>query len=121
MSLLHQYATLESQLHDIQAKLKSLETNKDMKKELEFKQKIEKVMDDYDKSAEDVMDLLSPHSSKRVYVKPTRKPRKLKVYKNPENGEVIETRGGNHKKLREWKEEYGAEIVESWVLQPEEP
>lgn len=119
MSLLQQYTTLESQLHDIQAKLKSLETNKDMKKELEFKQKIEEVMSKYDKSAEDVIDLLSPHSSKKVIIKQTRKPRKLKIYKNPETGEVIETRGGNHKGLREWKDQYGSETVESWVIQPE--
>ncbi|MGN4048294.1 hypothetical protein [Pseudomonas sp. SM4] len=33
----------------------------------------------------------------------TRKPRELKVYKNPNNGEVSETKGGNHKALKEWK------------------
>jgi hypothetical protein len=39
----------------------------------------------------------------------------VKQYKNPHNGEVIETKGGNHKLLKEWKAQYGAEEVESWV------
>jgi hypothetical protein len=28
---------------------------------------------------------------------------------------VIETKGGNHKELKAWKEKYGADTVESWV------
>ncbi len=121
MSLIHKYVALEVELHDLQKQLNDLEKDKRLKTELDFKEKIEEVMRTYDMSAEDVIELFKPYMPQKVYVKPTRKPRKLKVYKHPENGEVIETRGGNHKKLREWKEEYGAEIVESWVLQPEEP
>lgn len=43
-----------------------------------------------------------------------RKQRQLKCYRNPHTGESIETRGANHKLLKQWKEEYGAEVVESW-------
>jgi len=39
----------------------------------------------------------------------------VKVYRNPHNGELIETKGGNHKLLKQWKQEYGAQEVESWV------
>jgi hypothetical protein len=39
----------------------------------------------------------------------------VKVYKNPESGEVVETKGGNHKTLKEWKAKYGSEKVESWL------
>ncbi|MDP0886312.1 histone-like nucleoid-structuring protein, MvaT/MvaU family [Klebsiella pneumoniae] len=46
---------------------------------------------------------------------PQRKPRALKVYKNPHSGEVVETKGGNHGVLKAWKQEYGAETVESWL------
>ncbi|WOF82158.1 histone-like nucleoid-structuring protein, MvaT/MvaU family (plasmid) [Pseudomonas sp. FeN3W] len=45
----------------------------------------------------------------------TRQPRRVKVYRHPDTGEVIETKGGNHKLLKEWKSEYGAETVEGWV------
>jgi hypothetical protein len=39
----------------------------------------------------------------------------LKVYKNPHTGEVVETKGGNHKTLKEWKAEHGSATVESWL------
>jgi len=42
-----------------------------------------------------------------------RKPRQVKVYKNPHTGKVVETKGGNHKTLKEWKAEQGAATVES--------
>lgn len=34
---------------------------------------------------------------------------------NPHTGEFIETKGGNHKGLKAWKVQYGAETVESWL------
>lgn len=43
----------------------------------------------------------------------SRKPRQLKVYKNPHSGEVVETNGGNHKTLKKWKTKHGAATVES--------
>lgn len=34
---------------------------------------------------------------------------------NPNTNEVIETKGGNHKWLKEWKADYGSEAVEPWA------
>ena len=45
----------------------------------------------------------------------SRKPRQVKIYKNPNTGEVVETKGGNHKTLKEWKAEHGSATVESWL------
>ncbi|GHB15540.1 hypothetical protein GCM10007159_42260 [Modicisalibacter luteus] len=36
-----------------------------------------------------------------------RRQRKLKVYQNPNTNEVIQTRGGNHKTLKQWEKEFG--------------
>ncbi|MNH44318.1 hypothetical protein D3C79_1064480 [compost metagenome] len=44
-----------------------------------------------------------------------RKPREVKRYKNPHSGEVVETKGGNHKILKQWKQEHGSDTVESWL------
>jgi len=44
-----------------------------------------------------------------------RRARQTKVYRNPHNGEVVETKGGNHKILKQWKEQYGADAVEGWL------
>ncbi len=51
----------------------------------------------------------------RPEVRSLTKPRVLKVYKNPNTGEVIETEGGNHRGLKEWKAEHGADVVEGWL------
>lgn len=53
--------------------------------------------------------------------KKTRKPRKLKVFKNPHTGEVVETKGMNHRVLKAWKKEYGNETVDSWLVDDNEP
>ena len=41
--------------------------------------------------------------------------RATKRYKNPNTGEIIETKGGNHKILKEWKAKWGKDVVESWL------
>lgn len=41
--------------------------------------------------------------------KGTRRARSLKLYKNPHSGEIVETKGGNHKLLKEWKGQYGSD------------
>ena len=45
----------------------------------------------------------------------TLKGRNLMRYRNPFTGEVVETKGGNHKILKDWKAEYGSDTVESWL------
>ncbi|MBD8615396.1 MULTISPECIES: histone-like nucleoid-structuring protein, MvaT/MvaU family [Pseudomonas] len=45
----------------------------------------------------------------------TRKARVVKTYLNPHTGEKIQTKGGNHKQLKEWKGQWGGDVVESWV------
>ena len=69
----------------------------------------------------DVIALLDPQAAGRksapavAAVKGTRKARDLKVFKNPHTGEIVETKGGNHKLLKAWKAEHGAAEVESWL------
>ena len=46
-----------------------------------------------------------------------RKPRKLKVFKNPETGEIVETRGGNHKILKAWKAQYSLNNIDDWLVE----
>ena len=73
----------------------------------------------YGYSLKDVINLLDPQAGRRAPdAAPkagTRKARQVKVYKNPHTGEIIETKGGNHKGLKEWKAEHGAGTVESWL------
>ncbi len=79
-------------------------------------------MGEYQKSLRDIIALLDPEASRagkspRTAKAPTtsKRARRVKQYKNPHSGEVIETKGGNHKTLKEWKAQWGSETVESWA------
>ncbi|MOA27653.1 hypothetical protein D3C78_1485400 [compost metagenome] len=73
---------------------------------------------EYNYSLPAVINLLDPQAARRAAVESkagTRRPRQVKVYKNPHTGEMVETKGCNHKTLKEWKGQYGSATVESWL------
>ncbi|MCY1460969.1 hypothetical protein D9M71_785760 [compost metagenome] len=90
-----------------------------LKQEIEFETKLRALLAKYGYSLKDIVNLLDPHAGRRAPTvqsqSGTRKPRQVKVYKNPESGELVETKGGNHKMLKEWKAKYGSDTVESWL------
>ena len=119
-SLLQSSVEKEKLLQQLQDELKSLESDERLHKELEFKQKLEDLMGEYEKSAHDVLALLDDSQHKKTDSNTaSRRKRKLKIYKNPNTGETVETRGGNHKVLKAWKDEHGEETVESWLVRTE--
>ncbi|MBZ5876681.1 MULTISPECIES: histone-like nucleoid-structuring protein, MvaT/MvaU family [Chromohalobacter] len=125
MSLLSEYMKKEQLLKQLSEELQQLEKDQRLTSELEFKEKLEALMKEYDKSPAAVIEMLDPQPESRS--KPAtqtntagRRKRKLKIYKNPNTGEVVETRGGNQKTLKAWKDEYGNDTVESWLVRVEE-
>ncbi|AXY43836.1 histone-like nucleoid-structuring protein, MvaT/MvaU family [Halomonas sp. JS92-SW72] len=125
MSLINEYMQMEQQLKQLQANMEKLQNDKRLQSELEFKERLESLMREFDKSAADVIELLNPKpaaAAPKAASAPAgaRRKRKLKIYKNPTTGEVVETRGGNHKTLKAWKDEHGSETVESWLVRVEE-
>nr|WP_134399442.1 histone-like nucleoid-structuring protein MvaT [Pseudomonas aeruginosa] len=120
MSLINEYRATDEAIKELQERLKSLEQDDKLKKELEFEEKLRTLMGTYQKSLRDVISLLDPDAkigkSTRTAKAPAgKRARKVKQYKNPHTGEVIETKGGNHKTLKEWKAKWGPEAVESWA------
>lgn len=120
MSLINEYRATEEAIKELQERLKNLSQDDKLKKELEFEGKLRTLMGEYQKSLRDIIALLDPEakSAKGVRAsKPavTKRARKVKQYKNPHSGEVIETKGGNHKTLKEWKAKWGADVVEGWA------
>ena len=91
----------------------------ELQNEIEFETKLRDLLNEYGYSLRHVIDVLDPKAARRsTQVSPEKTPRRarqVKQYKNPNNGEVIETKGGNHKILKEWKAKYGAAEVEGWV------
>ncbi|MBZ9556766.1 MULTISPECIES: histone-like nucleoid-structuring protein, MvaT/MvaU family [unclassified Modicisalibacter] len=126
MSLLSEYMKKEQLLKQLSEELKQLEGDQRLKNELDFKERLEALMSEFDKSPRDVIDMLDPkpqQSTAASQAKTTssgRRKRKLKIYKNPHTGEVVETRGGNQKTLKAWKDEHGADTVESWLVRTED-
>jgi len=119
MSKLAEFRQLEKHLAEQLQALEALKGDVGLKKEIEFETKLRALLAEYGYSLPNVINLLDPQASRRASaVDPksgTRKPRQVKVYKNPQTGEVVETKGGNHKTLKGWKAEYGSATVESWL------
>jgi hypothetical protein len=119
MSKLAEFRQLEKHLAEQLQALEALKGDAGLKKEIEFETKLRALLAEYGYSLSNVINLLDPKSGRRAPVAESksgaRKPRQVKIYKNPESGEVVETKGGNHKILKEWKAKYGSDKVESWL------
>ncbi|MFZ6047732.1 histone-like nucleoid-structuring protein MvaT [Pseudomonas sp. CR3202] len=122
MSLINEYRATEEAIKELQERLKNLSQDDKLKKELEFEGKLRTLMGEYQKSLRDIIALLDPDArtsklprAAKAASTGSKRARKVKQYKNPETGEVIETKGGNHKTLKEWKAKWGADTVESWA------
>ncbi|WP_341521445.1 histone-like nucleoid-structuring protein, MvaT/MvaU family [Pseudomonas sp. G.S.17] len=122
MSKLAEFRELEKHLAEQLAALETLKGDSGLQREIEFEQKLRELLAEYSYSLRNIVALLDPNASTRrgpvglaAPEKITRRARQIKQYTNPHTSEVIETKGGNHKQLKEWKAEYGAETVESWL------
>lgn len=120
MSLINEYRATEEAIKELQSRLKNLSNDDRLKKELVFEEKLRELMGEYQKSLRDIIALLDPESKSfkapHANTGTKRKERVVKTYKNPLTEEVIQTKGGNHKILKEWKAEHGAAEVESWIV-----
>lgn len=116
MSRLAEFRAAEKALQEQLAQLESLKNDAGLKKEIEFEEKLQGLMKTYDKSLRDIIAILDPGKTKLQAAAPkTRRARVVKVYENPHTGELIETKGGNHRGLKAWKQQYGAQTVDSWL------
>lgn len=120
MSRLAEFRQLEQKLAVQLAELEAMKGSSELQKEIEFETKLRDLLAKYGYSLRDIINLLDPQAGRRAAApaaaeKAPRRARQVKQYKNPHNGEIIETKGGNHKLLKEWKAQYGADEVESWL------
>jgi len=120
MSRLAEFRKLEQNLAAQLAELEALKGSAELQKEIQFENKLRELLATYGFSLREIINILDPGAALRVPsvaapLKASRKARDVKVYRNPNNGEIIETKGGNHKLLKQWKAEFGADVVESWA------
>ncbi|WP_219096337.1 histone-like nucleoid-structuring protein, MvaT/MvaU family [Pseudomonas sp. UMAB-40] len=119
MSLIQEYNELEELVRQSQTRMAEIAEDDQFKGEKEFDTKLRDLLGTYGKSLRDIVAILDPArlapALKTTSGKKVRKPRLLKVYRNPETGETVETKGGNHAGLKKWKAEYGSDVVEGWL------
>lgn len=118
MSKLAEFRALEAQLATQLKQLDAMKNDDGLKREIEFENKLRQLMAKYGVGLKEVIALLDPQRLARpasTESSSPRRERKVKIYKNPKTGEVVETKGGNHKVLKLWKQEFGADAVESWL------
>jgi hypothetical protein len=119
MAKINDYYQKKQLVEKLSEELQQLEQDNSLKQELKFEQDVRNLMGQYDKSPRDVLEILATIDPSlaggKVESSPTGRPKRpLKTYKNPHTGEVVKTRGGNHKVLNEWRQEHGKETVQSW-------
>lgn len=117
MSRIAEFKALEAQIAAQVKQLEALKNDAGLKKEIEFETKLKDLMKQYNIGLSGIVALLDPQAKTKGFVSPSvqRKARATKTYKNPQTGEVVETKGGNHKVLKAWKEKHGSAVVESWL------
>lgn len=120
MAKINSYYEKKNLMQKLAEELEKLEDDQALKQELEFESRVKDLMKEFDKEPRDVLQILAvidpnlPGADTAVAAGGRAK-RPLRTYKNPHTGEVVKTRGGNHKTLKEWREKWGKEEVQNWV------
>lgn len=119
-SLIAEFRQTEEAIKELHARLEQLKSDERLIRELEFADELKQLMIRYDRNELAVLNVLFPDQNypaprKRHDEPKQRRVRRVKIYRNPHTNEVIETKGGNHRTLKEWKATWGAEEVESWA------
>lgn len=122
MPKIETYFEKKRALDQLSKELQDLEESKELAREFEMIEKIKSIMTDYEVSASYLDGLLrqiDPSLEKQKgggsqRTGKTGAKRRLMRFENPHTGEVVETRGGNHATLRQWRAEYGKDEVNSW-------
>ena len=124
MGKISTYYEKQQAVKQLQDELQKMEEDKELRKELDFKEELNQLMQKYNKSGKDMLEVLATlDSSVKNWMEQRgggsssndgRKKRPLKTYRNPHTDEVVQTRGGNHKTLNAWRKQYGKEEVARW-------
>jgi len=113
---------MEAALAKLKIEIANLEKSESYKKEQSLIRGVEKLLHKFGKTKAELIAYLGDGKTNKVTAKKaestnTRKRRKLKIYQNPLTNETIETRGGNHKILKAWKNQYPAQNIEEWIIE----
>lgn len=117
-TMIQKYRDAEAQIAALQKQLAQMEPEVKNIKDLQVE--LQSMADAAGINHKDAALLLWPKFAEKqegssAAEKTPRRARAIKVYDNPHTGELVETKGGNHKTLKAWKQQYGGDVVESWL------
>ncbi len=115
MSKLVAWRALQQEMAKLEQRRQELQGDQEVQADIEFEQKLTALMDEYGYSYKQVLQILNPSLEGEGGVSKSRKPRQSKTFKNPHTGETVVTKGGNHNKLKAWRQQYGDEVA-SWAV-----
>lgn len=102
---------MQAELEQLETQLNNLSKSSDsVKKALAFRSELNELLEKHNFKYDDLIEMLQIKTSKTE----RKRTRKYFIYRNPHTGEVVKTKGGNQKTLKEWREKYGADKVDSW-------
>lgn len=133
MSIFDEYRKYKKQIENLEKEMERLRDSPEVKEELARREDLAKRHEQHLELIKLEVDRLTNNPEfkrqKRVrdalreseddiapQPKKVRKVRRVMVYKNPHSGEVLKTKGANHKKLREWRDNYGVSEVRRWRI-----
>lgn len=128
MSKYASYVETMDALEELKRKAALLEKDESVQKVIGFQAKLNDLMEKYKVSRADVLQMwgVEEKISKATKAPKSAKPAKagdkrfqarpLKTYKNPHTGEVVKTKGGNHKVLNAWRETFGKDVIDAWMV-----
>lgn len=120
MSKLTTYYQKQRLIEKLTDELSKLEQDQALQKELKFKEAVKSLLNDFEKSPRELLDVLTTIDSSLATYSDTqaekRTTRKMVTYKNPHTGEIVKTKGGNHKTLNQWRDEFGKDEVAGWKV-----
>lgn len=117
------YLQKRQQLEKLNQEIEKLEQDETIQSELKLIDELKSLMEQYSVSAAHILNVLQTidpslgsTSAKGSGTGDRHSKRPMQEYRNPHTGEVVRTRGANHKTLKEWREHYGKDTVLSWKV-----
>ncbi|MDU8351501.1 histone-like nucleoid-structuring protein, MvaT/MvaU family [Pseudomonas syringae pv. actinidiae] len=119
-TLILELRNVEAEIKSLQEKKERLEADPRLAKDIELRDLVAAALAEYERTPQYLLEMfgvggISKSSTKGSGEVKQRRERIVKRYLNPHTQEVIETKGGNHKGLNEWKNTHGKAEVETWV------
>jgi predicted nucleic acid-binding Zn-ribbon protein len=112
-----EFRSLEAEIAELQSHLASLQPQIEVDRQIQSE--IDAILAKNGKKPQYLLELYGVVASAKGAVagkeKKTRRAREVKSYVNPHTNEVVDTKGGNNRTLKMWKQEHGAETVEGWL------